>query len=222
MDSLLNNLSKLLNRSTVDFLSQRIGVSRSQMTPAIESVVSFLLRLVERSDSFDYYELAGIFTRNGRNTNTPDKIIEAIKLGHKHEALSDARKLLNVLLHDDRETLVRMLSKQHSLTNNQAEQIVFIGAVFTNVLLGYCMISEKMNMRAITRNIKSEAVMLSDKMTIEMKELNRQLTNQNLMIDEKKPLREEPQNNTMLYAGLFTGLLILISVLYKACSGTMH
>lgn len=222
MNSLLNNLSQLLNRSTVDFLSQRIGVTRSQMIPAIESVVSFLFRLVERADSFNYYELASIFTRNGRDTNTPDKIIEAIKLGHKHEALSDARKLLNVLLHDNRENFESLLSKQHGLTNNQAEQIVFIGAVFTNVLLGHSMITEKMNMRAITRNIKSEAVMLSEKMTIEMKELNRQLTTQNMMIDESKPLRVEPKNNTMLYASLFAGLLILISVLYKACSGTMH
>jgi hypothetical protein len=222
MDSLLNNLTKLLNRETIDFLSQRIGVSRNQMVPAIESVVSFLFRLVERADTFNYYELASIFTRNGRDTNTPDKIIAAIKLGNKHEALSDARKLLNVLLRDDQETFQSMLLKQHSLTNNQAEEIIFIGAVLTNVLLGYCMITQKMNMRAITRNIKSEAVALSDKMTIEMKELNRQLTTKNMMIDETKPLREEPQNNTMLYAGLFAGLLILISVLYKACSGTMH
>lgn len=115
-----------------------------------------------------------------------------------------------------------MLSKQHGLTKNQSEQIVFIGAVLTNVLLGYCMISQKMNMRAITRNIKAEAIDLSAKMTIEMKELNRQLTTQNMIIDENKPLRVEPKNNSVLYAGLFAGLLILISILYKSCSGTVH
>lgn len=222
MDSLLNNLTKLLNRDTISYLSQEVGVSRNQLEPAIETVVAFLCRLIERADTFNYYELASIFTRNGRDTNTPDKIIAAIKSGHKHEALSDARKLLNVLIRDDQENFHSMLSKQHGLTKNQSEQIVFIGAVLTNVLLGYCMISQKMNMRAITRNIKAEAIDLSAKMTIEMKELNRQLTTQNMIIDENKPLRVEPKNNSVLYAGLFAGLLILISILYKSCSGTVH
>lgn len=218
MDSLQNNLIKLINQDTVSYLSQRTGIQKNSLVPAIETVVSFLLRLVERADTFNYYELASIFTRNGRETNTPDKIIAAIKIGHKHDALSDARKLLNLVLRDQQETFHHYLSNQHAISKSQAEQVVFIGAVLTNVLLGHCMIIDKMNMRAITRSIKSEAAELSEKMTPEMKQLNRQLTTRNMIIDENKPLREEPKNNSVLYAGLFAGLLIIIAIIYKACS----
>lgn len=222
LESLQNSLTKLLNQETISFLAQRTGLSRNQLVPAIESVTAFLFRLVERADTFNYYELASIFTRNGRDSNTTDKIMLSIKAGHKHNALSDARKLLNLVIRDQQEVFHELLAKQHNISKNQAEQVIFIGAVFTNVILGYCMITNKMNMRAITRHIKSEAYELSEKMSVEMKEFNRQLTNQNMMIDERKPLREEPKNDTVMYAGIFAGILIFISILYKACTGSIH
>ncbi len=222
VESLNNSLIKLLNQETVSFLVQRTGVNRNQLVPAIESVTAFLLRLIERADTFNYSELASIFTRNGRDTNTTDKIMVAIKAGHKHNALSDARKLLNLVIRDQQEVFHDMLAKQHNISKNQAEQVIFIGAVLTNVILGHCMITNKMNMRAITRHIKSEAYDLSEKMSIDMKDLNRQLTNQNVFIDERKSLQEEPQNNSVMYAGIFAGILIFISVLYKACTGSFH
>lgn len=201
---------------------KRTDISQIQLIPAIESVTAFLFRLIERADTFNYSELASIFTRNGRDTNTAEKIMMAIKAGHKHSALSDARKLLNLLLRDKQETFRDMLAKQHNLSKRDAEQIIFIGAVLTNVILGYCMITDKMNMRAITRHIKLEATSLSDKMSSELKEFNRELTNQNMMIDERKPLREEEKSNSVLYTGIFAGFLIFVSILYKACSGTIH
>lgn len=222
LDSLQYNLVQLLNQETTSFLKQRLNIHSNQLISSVETSVSFLLRLVERADSFNYYELASLFTRNGRDTNTPEKIINSIKAGHKHEALSDARKLLNMLLRDQQETFQKLLAKQQGLTKNQSEEVLFIAAILTNVLLGYCMITNKMNMRAITRHIKSEAIELSEKMTIEMKQLNRELTLNNLMIDENKPLRVEQKSNSVLYAGFFAGFLIISSILYKACSGTVH
>lgn len=222
VESLNNSLIKLLNQETVSFLAQRTGVNRNQLVPAIESVTAFLLRLIERADTFNYSELASIFTRNGRDTNTTDKIMLAIKDGQKHSALSDARKLINLVLRDQQEVFHDMLAKQHAISKNQAEEVIFVGAVLINVILGHCMITNKMNMRAITRHIRLESATISEKMSAEMREFNRQLTSENMLIDERKPLREEPKNNSVLYAGIFAGILIVISILYKACSGTLH
>ena len=222
VESLYNSLFKLLNQETVSFLTQRTGVVRNQLVPAIESVTAFLLRLIERADTFNYSELASIFTRNGRDTNTPEKIIIAIKAGQKHSALSDARKLINLVLRDQQEVFQDMLATQHSISKNQAEEVIFVGAVLTNVILGHCMITNKMNMRAITRHIRLESTTISEKMSSEMREFNRLLTSENMLIDERKMLREEPKNNSVLYAGFFAGILIVISILYKACSGTLH
>ena len=201
---------------------KQTGISQNELIPALETVTAFLFRLIERADTFNYAELASVFTRNGRETNTTEEIMAAIKAGNKHSALSDGRKLLTLLLRDQQDLFQEMLAKQHRLSNSDSEQVIFIGAVLTNVILGHCMISNKMNMRAITRHIKLEAIALSDKMTTELKELNRQLTTQNSMIDERKLLSEEKKNNSVLYAGVFAGLLIFISILYKACSGTVH
>ena len=222
MSLIQHNLDAILNQETIRFLVQQTGIPKSEFVPAVETATSFLLRLVERSDTFNYYELANIFTRNGRESNTPERIITAMQMGSRHDAITDARNLLNIILRDDQENLHALVSGKCQINTKQAEQVVFIGAVLVNILLGQFMINHKMNMRAITRTIKAESNDINEKMSADMRELARKLTNGNMLIDEKKPLRDEKKNNSALYAGLFAGFIILLSVIYKACSGSIH
>lgn len=222
MNLIQNNLRILLRQETISFLTQQVGISKTIFLPALDTSFAFLLRLIERADTFNYYELANIFTRNGRETNTPEKIIATMQSGQRHEAIIDARNLLNIILRDEQEYFQRLISEKYALSTKQSEQLVFISAVLANVILGQLMINNKMNMRAITRSIKAEANDLNEKMSADMRELNRKLSNGNVMIDETKVFRGETKNNNMLYAGLFTGFIILLSVLFKACTGSLH
>lgn len=222
MSLIQHNLNSILNQETTRFLVQQTGIAQPEFIPAVESATAFLLRLIERSDTFNYYELANIFTRNGRESNTPERIISAMQLGNRHDAITDARNLLNIILRDDQENLHALISSKCQISAKQAEQVVFVGAVLVNILLGQLMINHKMNMRAITRNIKAESSDINEKMSADMRELARKLTNGNMLIDEKKPLRDEKKNNSALYAGMFAGFIILLSVIYKACSGSIH
>ncbi|MGI9191406.1 MAG: hypothetical protein ACR2IL_04735 [Chitinophagaceae bacterium] len=222
MNLIQNNLRILLRQETISFLTQQVGISKTIFLPALDTSFAFLIRLIERADTFNYYELANIFTRNGRETNTPEKIIAAMQSGQRHEAIIDARNLLNIILRDEQEYFQRLISEKYALSPKQSEQLVFISAVLANVILGQLMINDKMNMRAITRSIKAEANDLNEKMSADMRELNRKLSNGNVMIDETKVFRGENKNNKMLYAGLFAGFIILLSVLFKACTGSLH
>lgn len=46
MDSLQNNLIKLLNQDTISFLGQRTGIAKNRLVPAVETVVSFCYGLL--------------------------------------------------------------------------------------------------------------------------------------------------------------------------------
>ncbi|MBU3675976.1 MAG: hypothetical protein FGM54_02185 [Chitinophagaceae bacterium] len=222
MSLIQHNLRNFLHHETSRYLSQQVGLSHPIFLSTLDTAFAFLPRLVERADTFNYYALANIFTRNGRETNTPEKIISTIQLGQRHEAITDARNLLNILLRDEQEYFHRLISEKYAINMKQAEQVVFIAAVFVNVILGQLMINNKMNMRAITRAIKAEANDLNEKMSADMRELTRKLSSGNTAIDESKVFRGERKNNNMLYAGLFAGLIIILSVIFKACTGTMH